>query len=398
MTRTSPIATWAAPQPTGPGGDARFALANVLIMFHIAAMQEDEPTIPENLRRPGRAALSNRSGRHEAHARVVADDGWDMAEDPQLARTTVTLERPRRVITRNSSPDIPFDRSLNPYRGCEHGCIYCFARPTHAWLGYSAGLDFETRLIARPEAALALRRELSAPRYAPAPLAIGTATDPYQPVEKYFRIMRQVLETLREFRHPVMVTTKGTLVERDADILGEMGHAGLARVAISLTTLDADLARRMEPRAPAPARRLGMIERLAASGCPVSVMVAPVVPGLTDHEIEAMLEAAAAAGASSAAWILLRLPGEVRGLFCEWLAARYPHRAGRVLARLRDAHGGREYRAGWGSRMRGQGVHAQLIEQRFRLAARRLGLDAPPPPLRLDLFRVPGRARQLTLL
>ncbi len=361
-------------------------------------MQEDEPTIPPNLRRPGRAALSNRAGRHEAHARVVADDGWDMAEDPQLARTTVTLERPRRVMTRNSSPDIPFDRSLNPYRGCEHGCIYCFARPTHAWLGYSAGLDFETRLIARPEAARALRRELSAPRYTPAPLAIGTSTDPYQPIEKYFRIMRQVLETLREFRHPVMVTTKGALVERDADILGEMGRAGLARVAISLTTLDADLARRMEPRAPAPARRLAMIERLAASGCPVSVMLAPVVPGLTDHEIEAMLEAAAAAGAGSAAWILLRLPGEVRELFAEWLAAHYPHRAGRILARLREAHGGREYHAGWGRRMRGQGAQAQLIGQRFRLAARRLGLDAPPPPLRCDLFRVPGRGRQLSLL
>ena len=352
-------------------------------------MTDDDRNRPE-ARIRARAAPSNRPGRFERHDRAAVDDGW--ARDPDalpLLRTEVAVERPRTILTRNSSPDIGFDRSVNPYRGCEHGCIYCFARPTHAFLGLSPGLDFETRLTAKPDAPALLRAEIARPRYRPAPIAFGTNTDPYQPIERDYRITRGCLEVLQAFRHPLTVTTKGTLVERDADILGAMGQAGLARVAISITTLDADLSRRMEPRVPAPARRLRAIETLARAGCPVVVSVAPIIPGLTDAETEAILAAARDAGASGATMILLRLPREVAGLFREWLAETLPDRAARVMARVRETHGGADYDPAWGQRMTGQGTYAGMLHQRFRLATRRLGLDARPQPLRTDLFAVP---------
>ncbi len=341
--------------------------------------------------RKGRGAGSNPAGRFEPYAREAVDDGWAMAEPLPALKTHVSVERPRKVITRNRSPDISFDRSINPYRGCEHGCIYCFARPTHAFLGLSPGLDFETRLVARPEAPALLARELSAPGYQVAPVALGTNTDPYQPIEGARRIMRGILETLSDFRHPVTIATKGALIERDIDILGEMASARLAAVGISITTLDPGLSRRMEPRVPSPARRLKTIARLAEAGVPVRVMVSPVVPGLTDHEVEAILAAARDAGADAAGWIMLRLPFEVAPLFEDWLAEHEPGRRDKVMARLREMHGGKSYRADWGKRMRGEGLYAAMIAQRFDKARRRLGLDVPDVGLRRDLFRVPPR-------
>ncbi|GGO52491.1 radical SAM protein [Roseovarius pacificus] len=319
-------------------------------------------------------------------------DGWDdeMPEE-RMAATVVSEERPRRMITYNRSPDLPFDRSINPYRGCEHGCIYCFARPSHAWLGLSAGLDFETRLIARPDAPAILERELRKPGYRVAPIAIGTNTDPYQPIEQGHEIMRGCLQVLRAFRHPVAVVTKGTLIERDLDILSDMAVHGLVRVGISVTTLDAGVSRSMEPRAPAPRRRLETIRRVSAAGVPVRVMSSPVVPGLTDHEIEKILTAGREAGAQAASWIMLRLPLEVAPLFREWLQAHYPDRAARVMGLVRQMQGGRDYDPQWGRRMRGQGPYAQMIAHRFALAARRLGLDARQPALRCDLFDPPAR-------
>jgi DNA repair photolyase len=358
---------------------------------------ETDQTIPAQRRR-GRGALSNPDVRFDPYTRVTEPDGWDRDEDLPPLRTEVSIEVPRRVITRNTSPDISFDRSINPYRGCEHGCIYCFARPSHAYLGLSPGLDFETRLIARPAAPRQLAKELSAKKYKVAPIAIGTNTDPYQPIEKARCIMRGCLEVLSEFRHPVTVATKGTLIERDADILGEMGQAGLARVGISLTTLDATLARRLEPRVPSPLRRLKAIEALANAGCPVRVMVSPVIPGLTDPEIEAILKSARDAGAVAASWIMLRLPFEVSPLFSRWLREHYPDRASKVMSRLREMHGGKEYSAEWHHRMQGSGVYADLIAQRFELACGRLGLSEALPKLRCDLFHVPPRpGDQLTL-
>jgi DNA repair photolyase len=360
-------------------------------------MEEQESNrLPPEARR-GRGAGTNASGRFEALSRSAVDDEWETLPVEPL-RTEVTMEAARSVITRNTSPDVPFDRSINPYRGCEHGCVYCFARPTHAFLGLSPGLDFETRLFAKPDAARLLRAELARPRYAPATIAIGTNTDPYQPIEKRLRIMRSVLEVLSETRHPVGIVTKGALVARDLDILGEMGRAGLASVGVSLTTLDPALARAMEPRAAAPGRRLAAMRALSEAGCPVRVMVAPVIPGLTDHEIEPILAAARDAGATAASWVALRLPLEVAGLFGDWLAEARPDRAKRVMGRVRELHGGRDYDPAWGKRMRGEGVHAALIARRFDVAKRRLGLDAPMPPLRTDLFRRPGDGpEQLTL-
>ncbi len=340
----------------------------------------------------GRASRSNRPGRFERHDRDVFDDGWTADDDLPPIRTEVSIERPRKIITRNTSPDISFDRSINPYRGCEHGCIYCFARPTHAYLGLSPGLDFETRLIARPDAPEILERELRAKSYRPATIAIGTNTDPYQPIEAEHRIMRRILEVLLAYRHPVGVVTKGTLIERDADILGEMGRMGLARVGITVTTLDAKVSRAMEPRVPNPARRLQTIERLTRAGCPVRVMVSPVVPALTDHELEAILARAADAGAVAASWIMLRLPLEVAPLFREWLAAEFPDRAERVMGRVRELHGGKDYDPEWGKRMTGEGAFAELVAQRFAIAIRRLGLASTLPPLRTDLFQPPIRA------
>lgn len=351
-----------------------------------------------NFKIKGRAAQSNRAGRFETLGREAVDDGWTPDQELPVLRTTVRTERPRSAISYNRSPDLPFDRSINPYRGCEHGCIYCFARPSHAYLGLSPGLDFETQLIARPEASDVLRRELAARSYRPATLAIGTNTDPYQPIEKEHGIMRACLEVLREARHPVAIVTKGALIGRDLDILAEMASLGLVRVGVSVTTLDAGLSRSMEPRAPSPARRLRMITDLAGAGVPVRVMASPLIPGLTDSELEEILEAGRDAGATHASWIMLRLPREVSPLVQEWLAATVPGRAARIMNRLREMHGGQEYDAAWHKRMRGVGPYAEMIAQRFDVAARRLGLDKKAPPLRTDLFRRPALdGRQLAL-
>ena len=358
----------------------------------MAQQRPPDPTVLPGIKLRGRGVASNAAGRFEPQERCAVDDGWGSDPDPVVLRTEVRLERPRSAISYNKSPDLPFDRSINPYRGCEHGCAYCYARPSHAYLNLSAGLDFETRLIARPGIAEVLASELRAPKYRVAPIAIGTNTDPYQPIEAGHRLMRQVLEVLQASHHPVAVTTKGSLVERDADILGPMGQAGLARVGVSITTLDPSLSRALEPRAPSPQRRLAMIRRLTEAGCPVRVMVAPVIPGLTDAELEAILEAARAAGAVAASWILLRLPGEVEALFRDWLEAHAPGRAAKVLARLAELHSGAVYDAQFGTRMRGRGLWADLMEKRFALTRGRLGLDLAQPPLRCDLFTPPARA------
>jgi len=347
---------------------------------------------------PGRAALSNAAGRFERFSREAVEDGWDLVEELPPQRTQVSDEVPRSVITRNTSPDISFDRSINPYRGCEHGCIYCFARPSHAYLGLSPGLDFETQLVARPGAAEVLDRELRRASYRCKVIAIGTNTDAYQPIEGERRVMRGILEVLAAFQHPVGIATKGTLVERDLDILGEMGQAGLARVGVSVTTLQPDLARRMEPRVPSPARRLRIIERLSAGGVPVRVMISPIVPGLTDHEIEAIVDAARDAGAVAASMIPLRLPREVAGLWQDWLAEHYPDRAERVMSKLRDMHGGKPYEAEFGKRMRGEGIWADLLQQRFARAVAAPGVAKALAPLRTDLFQVPlARGDQMAL-
>lgn len=337
----------------------------------------------------GRGAVSNSAGRFEQYASEVTDDGWEIEEDLPPLRTEVRDEVARTFITYNRSPDLPFDRSINPYRGCEHGCVYCFARPTHAYLGLSAGLDFETRLIARPNAAGVLRRELSARSYKVAPIALGTNTDPYQPIEKARGITRDCLSVLQDFRHPIAIVTKGALIERDLDILAPMASQGLVRVGISLTTLDADLSRKMEPRAPSPKRRLRMIRRLTEAGVAVRVMTSPVVPGLTDHELENLLEAGCDAGADSASWIMLRLPREVSQLWQEWLEVHEPNRAAKVMARLREMHGGKDYDPRWGHRMRGEGVYAEMIAKRFKTTVERLGLATKTPVLRCDLFAKP---------
>jgi DNA repair photolyase len=304
----------------------------------------------------------------------------------------VREERPRSAITWQKSPDLPFDRSINPYRGCEHGCIYCYARPSHAFLNLSPGLDFETRLIARPGIAAVLEGELRCKAYRPGTLAIGTNTDPYQPVERDHAIMRDVLGVLAAFRHPVWITTRGTTVERDIDLLAPMAAVGLAAVSVSVTTLDDGLARKMEPRAPAPMRRLQMIRRLADAGIPVRIQVSPLIPALTDHELEAVMEAGRDAGARYASTIPLRLPLEVANLFKDWLEATFPDRAARVMGRVRELHGGRDYDPEFGKRMTGQGIWADLIRRRAEIARKRLGLDSGLPSLRTDLFHPPPQA------
>ncbi len=346
---------------------------------------------------PGRGATGDVAPRYGRVVRAWEGDGWDIAEDARVLRTEVREERPRSAITRNASPDVGFDRSVNPYRGCEHGCIYCFARPSHAFLDLSPGLEFETKLVARPGIAGVLRAELMRAGYRPDVLAIGTNTDPYQPVERDRGIMRDVLGVLAEFRHPVQITTKGALVERDIDLIAPMAAMGLARVGISVTTLDAGLSRAMEPRVPLPARRIAAIRALADAGVPVRVMVSPVIPGLNDHEVEAILAAARDAGAISASSIVLRLPLEVAPLFRDWLEQACPGRAAKVMARVRELHGGRDYDPAWHTRMTGQGVWADLHARRFAVACARLGLARQMTPLRTDLFRVPGRAEQLSL-
>ena len=347
----------------------------------------------------GRGALSNPSGRFEALREEAFDDGWD-ARDPPPERvpTEVIIDRTKTIIARNDSPDIPFDRSINPYRGCEHGCIYCFARPSHAYLGYSPGLDFETKIVVKPQAADLLRRELGKPSYAVGPLALGSNTDPYQPVEREFEITRQILEVLLEARHPAGIVTKSALILRDLDIIADMAGEGLAQVMISVTTLRRDLARAMEPRAAAPARRLSTMAALREAGVPVGVLASPMIPGLNDAELEAILESASNAGASSAGFILIRLPHELKELFSEWLETHVPTRAAHVESLIRDTRSGQLYEAQFGQRMRGQGPYAELLASRFQVASRRLGLDRKHPPFRLDRFRpprAPGAPRSL---
>ncbi len=341
--------------------------------------------LPERPRK-GRGAIGNPSGRYEPYVRVGVDDGWAGADsgpdygpggeaEPAPLRTTVEVDASRTVIAKNASPDVPFERSINPYRGCEHGCVYCFARPGHAYLGLSPGLDFETRLFAKPRAAERLVAELAKPSYRPKVIALGTNTDPYQPIERNFEITRSILEVLWRARHPVAIVTKSNLVLRDLDILAPMAAAKLARVSVSVTTLEPTLARKLEPRAPRPNLRLETIRGLADAGVPTTVLAAPMIPALNDDELEAILEAAAAAGAGSAGYILLRLPLEIKALFIEWLEAHFPERKNRVLGLLREMRGGRLYDPAWGTRMTGKGVYADLLARRFELASKRLGLN-----------------------
>lgn len=350
--------------------------------------------------RKGRGAVLSPDGRFDAWQRETTDDGW-WQDDEAAPATELIVDTAKTVITYNRSPDIPYDRSINPYRGCEHGCAYCFARPSHAYLGLSPGLDFETRLACKADAADCLRAELSKPGYACRAVALGINTDAWQPVERRLRITRGILEVLAETRHPVTIVTKSALILRDIDLLADMARDGLAHVAVSITTLDPALARSMEPRAPSPQRRLSVIRALAAAGIPTAVMVAPLIPALTDHEMESILGAARDAGASAAGYILLRLPHEVKPLFRAWLQARYPQRMTHVYSLMRQLHGGREYDSTFGTRQRGSGPLAEIVAQRFRGATRRLGLDAPTLPLNIGAFRPPPRPQaplpQMTL-
>ncbi len=343
----------------------------------------------------GRGAVSNQDGRYNQYHHEAVDDGWEDDDDPETLRTEVTLESPRTIIARNQSPDIPFEQSINAYRGCEHGCIYCYARPTHAYLGLSPGLDFESRLTAKPDAATLLRRELQKPGYRCSPIALGANTDPYQPIERQYQITRQILEVLDEFHHPCTITTKSALVERDRDLLASLAEKQLVQVNLSITTLQPGIARKLEPRASAPHRRLQAVTALREAGIPVNVMVAPVIPVLTDPEMESILEAASQAGAQSAAYMLVRLPLEVAGLFEEWLRVHFPDKADHVLNRIRDTRGGRANDPRFGHRLRGEGIFAELIGKRFRLAIRKYKLDQPAPPLDCSHFR--GQPEQMTL-
>lgn len=345
-------------------------------------------------RRKGRGALGNPHVRYESCRREPVDDGWGSLDEPlPPLETTVAIDRAKRVIAWNRSPDIPFDRSINPYRGCEHGCIYCYARPTHARYGLSPGQDFESRLLRKADAGARLRAELDRPRYQPAPMMLGANTDPYQPIEKRYRVTREVLEVLAEYRHPVRIVTKGSGIERDLDLLAEMAEWNGVSVMISLTSLDPAIKRTLEPRAAAPRRRIEQIRRLSGAGIPTGTLIAPVIPAITDHELEALLHAAAQAGAVSAGYVLLRLPQEVRSMFTDWLHAHYPDRAGHVLSLLRQAHGGREYDASFGKRMSGSGPYAQLLADRFRLACRQAGIDPGHRiPLCTSRFRRPPQS------
>lgn len=340
-------------------------------------------------RRRGRGARSNRVGRYETELREEFDDGWESLAELEPFKTEVRIEAARSIIASNDSPDISFDRSINPYRGCEHGCIYCYARPTHCYLGHSAGLDFETKLYAKANAAELLEKELSRPGYRPSTIALGAVTDPYQPIEREYRITRSVLEVLDRASHPVGIVTKSALVTRDIDILAPMAERGLVKVALSVTTLDRYIARKMEPRASTPSRRLEAIRQLSSAGIPTQVMVAPIVPALNDSEIERILQAAHEAGARDAGYVLLRLPLELKELFREWLVTEFPDRAKRVIGVLQSMHGGRDYTSQFGIRQRGNGPYADQIATRFRLALKRLGMNERGLKLRTDLFRKP---------
>jgi DNA repair photolyase len=342
--------------------------------FEGQVMLPPKPLAP----RKGRGAVSNLQGRYEVNGREGFDDGWvhddDEDGEPTPFKTQVTDEYAKTILSRNASPDIPFNVSLNPYRGCEHGCIYCFARPSHSYLGLSPGLDFETKLFAKVNAPELLRRELARPSYVPESIALGVNTDAYQPCERQFRLTRRVLEVLNECEHPVGLITKSSLIERDIDILGAMAARRQAMAAITITTLDPEISRTLEPRAAAPARRLRTIRRLTDAGIPVSVSVAPIIPFVTEPELEKVLEAARDAGAVGAHYVVLRLPWEVNPLFQEWLQAHFPERAQRVMNRVREMRGGKEYDSDFSKRMHGEGVWADLICQRFTKTVERLGM------------------------
>ena len=340
--------------------------------------------------RKGRGAVGNPAGRFDTLSRTTEDDGWFHEAEVAALRTTLEMDAARSVITRNSSPDIPFDRSVNPYRGCEHGCVYCFARPTHAYLGLSPGLDFETRLFYKPDAPERLAEELARRGYRCRPIALGINTDAYQPVERRVRLTRRLLEVCLEFRQPVSIVTKSALIERDLDLLSSMAALDLVQATMSVTTLDGGLARRLEPRAAAPLRRLRTVSALHQAGVPVGVLCAPVIPVVNDVEIEAIVSAAQAAGATAAGYVMLRLPHELKSIFREWLQHHLPLKAEHVMSVLQQMRGGRDYEAAFGTRMRGRGPFADLVAQRFALACRRHGLDRGLSPLDCMRFRVPG--------
>jgi DNA repair photolyase len=347
----------------------------------------------------GRGAPSNLEGRFEAWTRETADDGWAREEgEPRRLETRVTPEKAKTIITRNDSPDIPFDQSINPYRGCEHGCPYCYARPSHAYVGLSPGLDFETRILYKENAAGLLTKELAAPGYRCSPIALGSNTDPYQPAERELRVTRSILEVLAACEHPFTIVTKNALVERDIDLIAPMAAKRMARVYVSVTNLDAELTRKLEPRASAPYRRLEAMRRLAGAGIPTGVLVAPVIPFITDRFMEEILERAKDAGASTAGYILLRLPHEVAPLMRDWLATHYRLKATHVMSLVQQMRGGSDYQSAFGVRQRGAGIFADLLERRFALACNRLGLDhGERPPLDTTRFRPPRVGPQLDL-
>ncbi|MER9653967.1 PA0069 family radical SAM protein [Mesorhizobium sp. M0152] len=371
-------------------GAGRAEMANAMIEQSGVRIRPD--------RNRGRSAGINPSGRFEPVSRHVFDDGWNSLEELPPFKTEVQVEKPRTIITRNESPDISFDRSINPYRGCEHGCVYCFARPTHSFMGLSPGLDFESKLFAKPDAARLLDKELSKDGYQPRTIAIGTNTDPYQPIEKQYRIMREILEVLEARGHPVGIVTKSALVTRDIDILSRMAERGLAKVALSVTTLDRMLARTMEPRASTPTKRLEAIRQLSDAGIPASVMVAPIIPGLTDQEMERILDSARAAGAREAGYVVLRLPLEVSPIFKDWLLRHYPDRYRHVMSLIRSMRDGKDYDSEWGKRMKGAGPYAWQIGRRFEITAKRLGLNAERRTLRTDQFVAAGKDQEQLML
>ena len=379
-------------QGAGPDLEADLAASGDEVDWaEVAAREASDDCSPvfDKERRRGRGALSNRSSRFDHAQRADFDDGWETLGELEALKTTVHRDASRSILTRNDSPDISFDRSINPYRGCEHGCIYCYARPTHCYLGHSAGLDFETELYAKYNAAELLEKELAHPGYKPQTIALGSNTDPYQPIERETLITRNILKVLERANHPVAIVTKSALVTRDIDLLAPMAAKGLVKVAISITTLDRQLARNMEPRASTPAKRLAALRQLKDAGIPTAVMVAPIIPGLTDVEIESILAAAAEAGVGEAGYVLLRLPLEIKTLFREWLEEASPNRASRVINLLQSMHGGTDYQAQFGHRMRGSGPYAGQIAARFRLALKRLGLNGERFKLRTDLFERP---------
>jgi DNA repair photolyase len=349
-----------------------------------------EPSV-QSERRRGRGSVSNASGRFEPTAKMPFDDGWKSLEELPPFKTHVQVEKPRKIISRNESPDIGFDRSINPYRGCEHGCIYCYARPTHAYQGLSPGLDFETKLFVKPDAHELLLRELADPKYEPQMIALGTNTDPYQPIERKWQVTRKILEVLRDTGHPVGIVTKSALVLRDLDILSEMAKKNLAKIALSVTTVDPGLARATEPRASTPQKRLEAIRRLSQAGIPTAVMVAPIIPAINDAEIERILDAAAAAGASEAGYVMLRMPLEIKDLFREWLREHFPDKLDHVISLVRDLHGGKDYDPTFGKRQSGTGPYAWSIGRRFELACKRLGLNQRRNRLTIAHFKRPKR-------